>query len=68
MIFHDALGFVVIHERFFNDIFRFLVVKCFFNDSVGFFGFKQFVTQCCARFFFSLELAGLSPNQDLAKS
>ena len=30
LIFHDALGFFVIHERFFNDKFRFLVVKTVF--------------------------------------
>ena len=40
---------------FLNENYWFLMVKLlFFTESVGFFGFKHFVRQCCGRFFIGI--------------
>ena len=54
LILHDTLGFFAIHDRFLNDIFRFGSQNYFFNESVGFFGFTQFVRRCVAVFFIGI--------------
>ena len=52
LIFHGALGFFLSLRSVFQ--WKLLVFggkMCFFNESVGLFGFKHFVRQCCRRFF-----------------
>ena len=68
LIFHDALGFFVIHECFFNDSVRLLVVKIVFSMTVLVFWLQAVCNTVLWAFFFSLDLTGLSPNQGLAKS
>ena len=63
MIFHDVLGFFVIHDCFSMTFLGFANQNCFFNESVVFFGLKQIVRRCCGRF--SLEFIGFFEKQNL---